>query len=918
MDLAACRPTAASWLSRARADNLVPDDTNNEGDVFVKDVKTGAILRASTADNGTEGNGGSWNASLSADGRYVAFLSQADNLVPNDTNAADDPWTGSDVFVKDLETGMIVRANTAADGTEANADSAFPTGPAISDDGRYVAFHSRADNLVPNDTNGDYEVFVKDLDTGSIVRADTASNGTASNAFVWAPSISADGRTVAFSSGADNLVQDDTNGLWDVFVKDLDLGKVVRASTAADGTQAQGSYGSMESTSSFSTNGRTVAFHSWADNLVPGDTNGEADVFVKDLDTGKIVRASTSADGTQGNDESRDPILSADGRYISFWSAADNLVPGDTNGARDIFVKNLATGEIVRASTSADGTEGNRSSWNEPSLSADGRSVAFSGGATNLVPDDTNGELDVFVKDLSDAFWRGETITGTLDGDTLSCTARDDTLIGLGGNDILFGLAGNDELYGDGEVEGGGGCVEVSFVSKSAGYQSTYGWYDTDTLEAGILVANLDTASNPDLENFVALLPRMPADLETLGFFLIPDGYNQNGDPGEPFADSDGTDLDLEVFAANGIWQVRDTDTGRVFEGLGAPAYFTEADKNPAGNDHVTEESDLLTDAAVTHNWEDLPGLGDQDFDDVVFQVETDYTVEVSFAGEDAGYQSTYGWYHTGTGEAEILVANVDTATNPSLADFTATLSLTADEIEHLGFFLIPDGYNQNGDPGEPLADGDGIDLDLGVFETNGVWQVRDTNSGYVFVGASAPAYFTEADKNPAGNDHVMEEGDLLVDGAVTHNWEDMPGLGDQDFNDAVFEVNLGCGTADPGTPGNDLLIGGAGDDTQTGGWGTDTFHFEGTDFGKDTITDFGLTDDTIMFAGVGDADDANDLTYAVCDFDADGAQDDIRITVAALGDDLLNEQIDVLEVGSDVEATLRPIWCLFRRWAGL
>ncbi len=159
------------------------------------------------------------------------------------------------------------------------------------------------------------------------------------------------------------------------------------------------------------------------------------------------------------------PVLSADGRYVAFTSEADNLVPDDTNGARDIFVKDLDTGEIVRASTAADGTQSD--GWSRAAgLSANGRYVAFRSYAGNLVPDDTNGAPDVFVKDLSDAFWRGETITGTPDSDTLSGTARDDTLIGLGGNDILGGLAGNDELHGDGEVEGGGGCVEVSFVSE--------------------------------------------------------------------------------------------------------------------------------------------------------------------------------------------------------------------------------------------------------------------------------------------------------------------------------------------------------------------------------------------------------------------------------------------------------------------
>ncbi len=163
----------------------------------------------------------------------MAFQSLSDNLVADDTNVVDD------VFVKNLESGAIVRANTASDGTEANAFTFIPWGPALSANGRYVAFFSAADNLVAD--GGGRGLFVKDLETGSIVRANTASDGTLPNDnFVLGQGISAGGRTVAFSTGAGNLVPDDTNGLWDVFIKDLDLGKVVRASTAADGTQAQG------------------------------------------------------------------------------------------------------------------------------------------------------------------------------------------------------------------------------------------------------------------------------------------------------------------------------------------------------------------------------------------------------------------------------------------------------------------------------------------------------------------------------------------------------------------------------------------------------------------------------------------------------------------------------------------------------
>ncbi len=259
-----------------------------------------------------------------------------------------------------------------------------------------------------------------------------------------------------------------------------------------------------------------------------------------------------------------------------------------------------------------------------------------------------------------------DTLRGADGDDTLAGGDGEDQLDGGDGDDTLIGGGGDDMLYGD----SGPDCVRVRFISEDAGYQSTYGWYDTDTLEARILVANVDTATNPGLEGFVAGLPLTPVQSAHLGFFLIPNGYGWNSDPGEPFAA--GTDpmaLDLEVFGDGGAWKIREAGSGYVFEGAGAPAYFTEADKNPDGLDHAMEEGDLIADGAVTYSWEDLPNAGAGDFDDVVFQVDPARAVTVSFVGEDAGYRSSYGYYDTETGEAHLLVTNVDTVTNPDIED---------------------------------------------------------------------------------------------------------------------------------------------------------------------------------------------------------------------------------------------------------
>ncbi len=372
------------------ASNLVAGDTNGTLDIFVKDLQTGTLTRASTAADGTEGNGlVGERISISADGRYVSFMSYASNLVAGDTNGI------LDIFVKDIQTGAITRANTAADGAEANNASSY--GSSISADGRFVSFASYASNLVAGDTNQTLDIFVKDLQTGTIVRADTAADGTQGNGGSFSiPSISANGRYVAFSSFSSNLVAGDTyDGYQNIFVKDIQTGIVTRASSAADGTEAN----SECALPSISADGRYVSFFSYADNLVAGDTNGVGDIFVKDIQTGIITRVNTAADGSEANGLNHsESSISADGRYVSFTSYASNLVAGDTNGAMDVFIKDLQTGAIARVDVAADGGQANTNGAYGASISADGQYVAFSSGAFNLVAGDTNGAiLDCFV-----------------------------------------------------------------------------------------------------------------------------------------------------------------------------------------------------------------------------------------------------------------------------------------------------------------------------------------------------------------------------------------------------------------------------------------------------------------------------------------------------------------------------------------
>jgi len=250
---------------------------------------------------------------------------------------------------------------------------------------------------VSDDTNGTLDIFVRDLTAGTTVRASLDSSGVEGNSISDSPSLSADGSRVAFASVANNLVSGDTN-LWsDIFVRDLAAGTTTRVSVDSSGAQSnQASYGDDDGPPSLSADGTRVAFVSWAGNLVSGDTNGLPDVFVRDLSAGTTQRVSVSSAGSQADFASYHPSLAGDGSRVAFHSYATNLVSGDTNSVSDVFVRDLTAGTTVRVSVDAVGAQGNHASI-KPSLSADGTRVAFESSASNLVSGDTNNRRDVFV-----------------------------------------------------------------------------------------------------------------------------------------------------------------------------------------------------------------------------------------------------------------------------------------------------------------------------------------------------------------------------------------------------------------------------------------------------------------------------------------------------------------------------------------
>ena len=339
--------------------------------------------RVSVATGGGQASGNSYELALSGDARFVAFQSYAANLVAGDVNGH------ADIFVRDRQSGVTTLESVAAISGSADEES---SAVAINADGRYVVFQSVANDLVPNDTNGSHDIFLRDRDSGTTTRVSESSLGAQGNAGSLLPSISADGRYIAFQSTATNLVVGDTNAASDVFVHDRVTGATSRVSVSTNGTQGNnGSY-----VAAISADGMTVAFCSDASNLVSGDTNALRDVFVKDRASGTTSRVSVTTGGAQGNAVPSYPAISANGRVIAFDSDATNLVTGDTNLRRDVFVRDRDTGTTTRVSVAANGTQGNGDSY-YPSISGDGRIVTFNSESSNLVTGDTNGVDDVFV-----------------------------------------------------------------------------------------------------------------------------------------------------------------------------------------------------------------------------------------------------------------------------------------------------------------------------------------------------------------------------------------------------------------------------------------------------------------------------------------------------------------------------------------
>ncbi len=375
------------------ASNLVAGDTNGYADIFVRDRQLGVTTRVSVASDGGESNGISTAPAISGDGRYVVFVSTASNLVAGDTNGV------VDLFVHDRLTGKTQRISMAFDGSEANADSGES---ALSADGRYIAFTSYASNLVANDTNGGWDVFVFDQVTQATTRVSVSSAGA--EAMIvgegsFRPAISADGRYVAFESGATNLLDTiSNNGAIGVYVRDRSMGTTLCASPAV----VDPSYPCMGIWPAISSDGRYVAYATNYFSPIAGDPPVPGyNIFVYDQTTAALTRASLNWQNGADYGDSLMPAFSADGSIVAFSSDSSGLVDGDRNFGNDIIIRDMTHQVTGRASLPSGSGEsfGSAPGSERPALSADGRHVAYASSSTALVSADTNQVYDIFVSE---------------------------------------------------------------------------------------------------------------------------------------------------------------------------------------------------------------------------------------------------------------------------------------------------------------------------------------------------------------------------------------------------------------------------------------------------------------------------------------------------------------------------------------
>ena len=370
----------------SRATNLVANDTNGQPDVFHHDRLTGITIRCSIGSGGEQADDVSSGPAISGDGRWVAFWTYSDALDAADTNGL------RDVYLHDTVTRTTERISVGLAGAEPDGYAAWPS---VNQDGTRVAFSSAATNLAHGDTNSITDIFLRDRVAGTTTVVSRTLTGGAPNGFSSRPYLSADGRYVAYYTTSTNMGSGDLSSDHDVYLHDTVTSGTVQVSVDHAGGQISGSclHGPI------SRDGSLVAFSANSFQVTPDDTNGEGDIFVRDLKAGTLTLVSKSSDGQLTTFHSNHgPSLSADGRYVSWWTRSSKFLASDTNGMVDQLVHDRWSGITELVTSRSDGSMANGEN-NTGHLSADGRYVAYLSTSTNLVPGDTNGQHDIFVVD---------------------------------------------------------------------------------------------------------------------------------------------------------------------------------------------------------------------------------------------------------------------------------------------------------------------------------------------------------------------------------------------------------------------------------------------------------------------------------------------------------------------------------------
>lgn len=442
-------PDGTMVAFETEASNLGPADANGQQDIYVRDLRNGEVTLVSVRSDGASGgNAFAQEPVFSPDGTKIMFLTTASDLGPMDTNDS------ADLYVRDLlsHTTTLVSANAA--GTDSgNGSSYYGT---FSPDGQKVAFHTRANDLGPPDA-GDFEdVYVRDLvgETTTLVSVNGAGTGGGNERSVT-PVFSPDGTKVAFASKASDLGATDTpicpfegssrpTSCTDIYLRDLVSGEttLVTSSLAGDDSGNGASGGAV-----FSPDGTSLAFQSGATNLVATDTSGGPNVFMWSLATGTTTLVSQDLAGTgAANGAATGPVFDADGTKLAFASTASNLVGVDTNGASDVFVRDLAAGTTTLVSQNEAGTDsanGASTGDHQLDLGFHGGRIAFVSWASDFGPNDSNGAADIYVHDLASG--TTSLVTSNADGtDAANGSVMEEIALSSDGSRVAFSTTGND------------------------------------------------------------------------------------------------------------------------------------------------------------------------------------------------------------------------------------------------------------------------------------------------------------------------------------------------------------------------------------------------------------------------------------------------------------------------------------------